>query len=68
MTAISERLCARFYMYKEKIIVKRFIYKKPDTFLKARQFLFSFIYKNIDTLHYAIFHEIFEIGIYIPKA
>ena len=43
------------------------IYKKPHTSQKARQFPVRFIYKKHDTLCYAIFHEIFEVGIYIQK-
>ena len=39
--------------------------QKLDTFQKARQFELSFIHKKPDTLRYAIFHESFEIGIYI---
>ena len=44
-----------------------FIYKKPDTFQKVRQVLLSFYVKKADTLDYTIFHEIFEVGIYIQK-
>ena len=36
--------------------------KKPDSFQKARQDIHFFIFKNPDTLPYAIFHGIFEIG------
>ena len=39
-----------------------FIYKKLDTSKKARQFALRFYIKNPDTLHYAVFHWIFEIG------
>ena len=40
-----------------------FIYKNPDTSQKARQFaLRFFIYIKPDTLRYAIFYGIFEIG------
>ena len=40
-----------------------FIYKKPDTSQKARQFVLRFyLYKNPDIFCYAIFYGIFEIG------
>ena len=40
-----------------------FIYKKRGTSQKARQFPLGFFkYKKPDTLSYAIFHRIFEIG------
>ena len=40
-----------------------FIYKKPGTSKKAKHFALVFnIYKNPDTLCYAIFHGIFQIG------
>ena len=35
------------------------LYIKPDTFQKARQFPFRFIFKKQYTLRYGIFHEIF---------
>ena len=69
MTAISERQRARFYIYaKSKKMRNVFIYKKPDTLQKARQFPLRFIYKKKDNLRYAIFHENFEFGIYIQEA
>ena len=46
---------------------KVFIYKNPETFQKARQFVLRYIYIKRYTLRYAIFHEIFEVGIYIQK-
>ena len=42
MTAISESQHARLYKQKVKIITERFIYKKPDTFQKARKFPLRF--------------------------
>ena len=43
-------------------ITWRFIYKNLDTSKKARQFGLRFlIYKSTDTLHYVVFHDIFEI-------
>ena len=52
---------------KIKKIPNSFIYKKPDTFQKARNFRYVFRYKKPYTLRYGIFHEIFEVGIYIQK-
>ena len=70
MTAISERQRARFYIYiqKSKTIAKRFYAKSQTLRKKQDNFRYVFIYKNQDTLCYAIFHEIFEIGIYIQKS
>ena len=42
MTAIIERQRARLYTQKAKKIAKRLLYKKPDTFQKARQFPLHF--------------------------
>ena len=45
-----------------------FIYKKPDTFQKARQFPLRFYIQK--AVHFTLrdFHEIFEVGIYMQKA
>ena len=60
MTAIVERQRARFYIQKKQ--------KNCETYKKiARQFPLHFIYKRQCTLRYRIFHEIFELGIYIQK-
>ena len=69
MTAIIERQRAHLYKQKAKKVAKRFyIYKKPDTFQKVKQFpLHFYIYKAIN-LMLRDFHEIFEVGIYIQKA
>ena len=68
MADMSERKRARFYIpKKQKILRYVFIYKKPDTFQKARQFPLRFIYKKLDTLRYAIVHEILEVGTYIQN-
>ena len=56
-----------YRIQKAKILAKRFIYKKTDTFQKSRQFPLRFLYKKQDTLRYAIFHEMFEVGIYTKK-
>ena len=42
MTAIIERQRARLYPQKAKKIARRFLYKNPDTFQKARQFPLRF--------------------------
>ena len=65
---ISKRQCTRFYIYKSQKKPNNFIYKKPDTLQKSRQFPLRFYIQNKDTLRYTIFHEIFEVGIYIQKA
>ena len=51
MTAISERQRARFYIHKKQKKSRKvlYIYKKPDTFQKARQFPLRFyIQKGIN--------------------
>ena len=69
MTAISESQHARFYIHnKQKKLRNGFLYKKPDTFQKLDNFRYVFIYKKPYTLGYEIFHEIFEVVIYIQKA
>ena len=45
-----------------------FIYKKPDTFQKARQFPLRFYIQKAIRLTLRDFHEIFEVGIYTQKA
>ena len=44
MTPISKTQCARFYIYKKQGSCETFIYiyKKPDTLQKARQFALRF--------------------------
>ena len=68
MTAIIERYRARFYTQKVKKMRNVFIYKKPKTFQKARQFLLRFYIQKAIHLTLWDFHEIFEPGIYIQKA
>ena len=68
MTAIIERQCARLYTQKAKKLGNVFIYKNPDTFQKARQFPLRFYIQKSIHLTLGDFHEIFEVGIYIPKA
>ena len=68
MTDIIEIQSAHFYIHKKQNKLPNvFISKKPDTFQKARQFLFHFYINRPYTLRYAVFHEIFEVGIYIQK-
>ena len=45
-----------------------FIYKKPDTFQKAREFPLRFYTQKAIHLTLRDFHKFFEIGIYIQKA
>ena len=69
MTAIFERQRARFYTQKAKKNCETFfIYKKPDTFQKARQFELSFYIQKARHFTLRYFHEIFDVGIYIQKA
>ena len=50
MTAIIERQRARLYTQKGKKLLNIFIYKKPDTFQKARQFPLRFFNTKSHTL------------------
>ena len=68
MTAISKIRRTRFNIYKGKKNRNIFLYKYPDTFQKAIRFQLRFINKKHDTLRYAIFHEIFGVGVYIQTA
>ena len=68
MTAIFEKRRARLYTQKAKKLRNIFIYKKPDTFQKARQFPLRFYIQKAIHLTLRDFHEIFEVGIYIQKA
>ena len=68
MTAIIERQRAHLYKQKPKKLLNVFIYKKPDTFQKARQFPLRFFIQKAIHLTLRDFHEIFEVGIYIQKA
>ena len=61
MTPISKRQGAPLYIY---IILNVYIYTKIQTLCKKQDNLRQvFVHKKPDTLVYAIFHEIFEIGI-----
>ena len=59
---------ANVYIQKAKKLLNIFIYKKPDTFQKARQFPLRFYIQKGIQLTLRDFHEIFEVGIYIQKA
>ena len=50
MTAIIERQRARLYTQKAKKLPNVFLYKKPDTFQKARQFPLRFFNTKSHTL------------------
>ena len=67
MTLISERQRARLYINKkQKNIRNIYIYTKTQTlFRKQDNLRYVFIHNNPKTLGYAIYHEIFEIGIFI---
>ena len=56
------------YTKKQKNFPNVFIYKKPDTFQKAKQFSLRFCIQKAIHLTLRDFHEMFEVGIYIQKA
>ena len=64
---------AKNYMYgyiytKRENNCARFLYKSQTLFKKQDNFRYVFIYKKQDTLRDAIFHENFEVSIYVQKA
>ena len=67
MTPFSKRQRARFIYTKDKKNATRlYIYSKSKAlFKKQDNFCHTFIHKKPDTVCYAIFREILEIGIYI---
>ena len=67
ITAIIESQCARSYTQKAKKMRNVFIYKKPDTFQKARQFPLRFYIQKATHLTLRDFHRFFEVGIFIQK-
>ena len=67
MTTNGERQRARFIYTNGKKVHNNFIYKNIDTLQKVRQFASRFIYKKPDNLLYEIFHESFEVGVYVQK-
>ena len=68
MTAVIERQGTRFYIHKKPKQLPNVLYKKPDTFQKARQFPLRFYVQKGIHLTLRDFHENFEVGIYIQKA
>ena len=56
------------YTQKSKNLRNVFIYKKPDTFQKARPFSLRFFIQKAIHLTLRDFHEIFEISIYTQTA
>ena len=67
MTAIIERQRALVYTQKAKKLRNDFIYKKPETFQKARQFPLRFYIQKAIHLTLRDFQENFELGIYIKN-
>ena len=66
MTFISERQRTCFYTHKKQNKCETFFFfLKEDTLQKTRQFVLRFYSQKTNTLLYAIFHEIFDFGIYI---
>ena len=64
------RKTSRTFIYTNRNLFLRniFIYKKPDTFQKGRQFPLRFCIQQAIHLTLQDFHEFFEVGIYIEKA
>ena len=67
---IYRRKATRTFLYTQKAKnCETFLYPKSQTLFKKRDnFRYVFIYQKLYTLRYGIFHEIFEVGIYIQKA
>ena len=63
MTAVIERQRTRSYIHKKPKNLPNVLYKKPDTFQKARQFPLSFFIQKAIHLTLRDFHEIIELGI-----
>ena len=63
MTAIIKRQRLRLYTQKAKKLLKVFIYKKPDTFQKAKQFPLRFYiqkarnFEKKDSLRYVFIYK-----------
>ena len=56
------------FLYLKKKMRNVSIHKKLDTLQKSRQFPLRFYIQKAIHFTYGIFHEIFEVGIYIQKA
>ena len=68
LTSTKKNVHAFIYT-KGKNNCETFLYKKkPNTLKKGRQSALRFYIQKLYTLRYSIFHEIFAIVIYIPKA
>ena len=68
MTYIIKRQCAHLYIYKSIKIGKHLYIKSQTLYTKQDNLCYVFVYKKHDTFRYTIFHENFEVGIYIQKA
>ena len=60
--------CTIIYTKSNLFLLNVFIYKKPHTFQKARQFPLRFNVQKAIHLTLRDFHENFEVGIYVQKA
>ena len=68
MTAIIERQRARFYIHKKQNKFRTvFVYKKPDTFQKTRQFPLRFLIQKGIHLTLRDFHEILKLPFIYTK-
>ena len=68
MTAIIKRN-VQVYITTKRNKPQKVLYTKIQTLGKNQDnFRYVFIYQKYDTLRYAIFHEKFEVGIYIQKS
>ena len=63
-----QKITRTFTYTKSQKTAKRFIYKKPDTFQKARQFPLCFYVQKAIHLTLRDFHYFFEVGIYMQKS
>ena len=69
MTNIRERQRDRFYIYKKNIVRRIYIFKKPDTFQKSRQFVFRFYSQKTDNYITQFFMNTLKLTIiYIQKS
>ena len=68
MNAIRKIQHARFICTKGKNkLQKMYKYKNIETLQKARQFASCYVYKKLDTLRYAICHEILKLTFMYKK-
>ena len=59
--------CTVIYIYKAIKLRNVYLYINQTLCKNQDNSQYVFVYENTDTLRYAIFHEILEIGIYIQK-